>query len=112
MSDNTNKQIAGIIKRLERLEKEILPKGKSLVAPIKSKESDFTGPKGGILFLISKNFFSKKRGARQVLDELEKNDYIGYRIQVVQTALNRLSKPKGPLTALTDNGVKVYAKRK
>ena len=43
-------------------------------------------------------------------EELAKNEYF-YRIQVVQTALNRLSKRNGPLAAFKQDGKKVYVNR-
>jgi len=95
--------------RLEKLE-SLVGAGKRA----KVKESDnknFSGAKGGMLLLISKGFFSKKRNAPEVKAELDKLEYF-YNIQVVQTTLNRLSNKTGPLTAMTDKGKKVYVKRK
>lgn len=104
------RQVQEILKRLDRLEKAVLPP-KAKDAPARPTKEIFSGPKGGILLLASKGFFSKKREARVVLQELEKHDY-HYRIQVVQTALNRLSGTKGVLTAFKEAGHKVYVKRK
>ena len=103
------KTIKNILTRLDRLEKAVFGSGKKKTAT--GKQTEFSGPKGGILLLISKGFFNKRRTASEVRNELEKNDY-DYRIQVVQTALNRLTKNKGPLTTLTVGGKKVYVKRK
>lgn len=104
-------QIKNILLRLGKLEKELLPVKKQTAKAGDKKPEGFTGPKGGILLLISKGHLNKRRTAPDVKKELQKNDY-DYRIQVVQTALNRLSKNKGPLTALTESGKKSYVKRK
>ncbi|MFZ3012039.1 MAG: hypothetical protein WA060_03550 [Minisyncoccia bacterium] len=111
MSDKINKEIINILKRLDRLETFVFPKGKKKVVTPASSSINFTGTKGGVLFLVSKNYFSKKHTAREVLEELAKNDY-HYKISVVQTTLNRLSDKKGFLTALEESGQKVYVKRK
>jgi hypothetical protein len=96
--------------RVEKLEKAVFgSKGKKIIPS--AQQSNFKGTKGGVLLLISKGYLNKRRTAPEVLAELEKNDYY-YRIQVVQTTLNRLSSLKGPLTALAVNGQKVYVKRK
>lgn len=63
------------------------------------------------MLLLNQKFFDKRRTAPEVKTELKKNNY-DYRIQVVQTALNRLSKIKGLLTACREEGKKVYVKRK
>ena len=94
---------------MDRLEKAVFSSGKKKISTV--KQDEFSGPKGGILFLVSKGFLNKRKTAPEVKSELEKNDY-DYRIQVVQTALNRLTKNKGPLTTLSINGKKVYVKRK
>lgn len=104
-----NKTTKSILTRLDRLEKAVFQSGKNKA--VAKKQGNFSGPKGGILLLISKGFLNKRKTAPEVRDELEKNNY-DYRIQVVQTALNRLTKNKGPLTTLTVSGKKVYVKRK
>lgn len=103
--EKINKQI---IKRLERLEKAVFGGGVHIkkVSPKK-----YSGPKGGIQLLIDKSLFPKKLTASEAKKLLEKYDY-HYRRQVVQTALNRLSKPGGPLVSFKEGGKKVYAKRK
>lgn len=106
----SNDDMTNLEARIERLEKAVFgPKAKKVSTP--AQQGDFTGPKGGVLLLISKGYLGKRRTARDVMAELEKNDYY-YRIQVVQTTLNRLSSPKGPLTALKVASQKVYVKRK
>lgn len=96
-----------LFQRLEKLE-SIVKSGKSVET---SKVKEFSGPKGGILFLISKNFFSQKRTAQEVKGEMNKFKYF-YIIQVIQTTLNRLSDKTGPLVSVEENGKKVYVKRK
>lgn len=106
MDEKTTKNT---LARLNRLEKAVFRSDKRKISAVKQEK--FSGPKGGILFLVSKGFLNKRKTASEVKDELEKNDY-NYRIQVVQTALNRLTKNKGPLTTLTVSGKKAYVKRK
>ncbi len=103
------KTIKSILSRLDRLEKATFGSGNKKTTA--KRPDEFKGPKGGILFLISKGFLNKRKAAPEVRNELEKNGY-DYRIQVVQTALNRLSKNKGSLTTLLVAGKKVYVKRK
>lgn len=103
------KILKNILARLERLEKVAFGSGKKNAPG--NKPEKFEGPKGGVLLLISKRVLNKRRTAPEIKIELKKYDY-DYRIQVVQTALNRLSKNKGPLTAFLEDGKKVYVKRK
>lgn len=103
-------EIKNIFKRLEKLEKEVFVTKRQIVK-VKEKTQNFTGAKGGILFLISKDYFSKPHSAPDVKSELAKNDY-HYSIQAVQTTLKRLSKSKGELVALEDGEKKTYVKRK
>ena len=105
--EEINKQI---FERLEKLEKTVFCEGRNVEKGHK-KIRNFSGAKGGIMLLISQNFFNKKRNAPEVKTELIKHNY-HYSIQVVQTALNRFSKPAGPLVAFKEGGKKVYAKRK
>lgn len=103
------KLLKNLLARLERLEKAVFGSRKKNVP--KNKPEKFEGPKGGVLLLISKGILNKRRTAPEIKIELKKHDY-DYRIQVVQTALNRLSKNKGPLTAFLEDGKKIYIKRK
>lgn len=75
------------------------------------KKQSFKGPKGGVLFLISKGFFKTKKDATKTKLELEKHDYY-YKREVVQTALNRLASSKGLLVALKEGDKKTYVERK
>ena len=103
-------QIKDILSRLEKLEKEVFPTTKGS-PKVEKKGQDFSGTKGGVLFLISKGYFNQRRSAPDAKSELAKNDY-HYSIQVVQTTMNRMSKAKGELVAMKDGGKKVYVKRK
>jgi hypothetical protein len=99
-----------IARRLEKLEKAVFGAGsKGKKTP--RAEGNFKGVAGGVRFLQSKSFFAKKRTAADVKAELEQHSY-HYQAAVVQTALNRASAKNGPLTALRENGVKVYVARK
>ncbi len=96
-----------IYSRIEKI--ELLITGNKKIE--KKDLKKFSGPKGGVLLLVSKDFFSKKRTANEVKNELDKLEYF-YVIQVVQTTLNRLSKKDGCLTSTEENGKKIYMKRK
>lgn len=98
-----------IYARLEKIEAVL--GGKKHAKTEENKGGNFSGAKGGILLLISKGFFTKKRNAPEVKAELDKLEYF-YNIQVVQTTLNRLSGKTGPMIAINDAGKKVYVKRK
>ena len=104
-------QIKKILARLEQLEAAVFSRPKKFVKT-KAAKLDFSGTKGGVLFLITKGYFSQRRTAPDVKTELSKNDY-HYSIQVVQTTLNRMATGTGELVALKDGGgKKVYVKRK
>ena len=100
-----------IKERLEKLEFAVFGddhKDKILMPPNKK----YSGAKGGILLLIDKNFFENiRRTASQVRTAMTEQGY-NYSIQVVQTTLNRLSSRNGPLTAMKEGKIKVYARRK
>jgi hypothetical protein len=102
--------IKSILKRIEKLENEIFGDSGANISKIKNKNR-YTGPTGGIRLLIMKSYFKAKRSLGDVRSKLAENDY-HYSIQAVQTGLNRLSKPGGPLVAFKERGKKVYAKRK
>ena len=104
------KAIKQLMTRIEKLEREVFGSGSK--APNKKNiEPKYKGPTGGIQLLISKGFFNRARTAPSVKEEIAKNNYF-YRIQVVQTALNRLSRRNGPLAAFKQDGKKVYVSRK
>ena len=107
---NEKQQIENILKRLEKLEKSVFATKKQTPEP-KEKNQNFSGAKGGVLFLVSKGYFNQRRSAPDAKVELSKNNY-NYSIQVAQTTLNRLSKTKGELVALKEGDKKVYVKRK
>jgi len=104
-----DKEITNILARLTKLEKAVFKTG--VKTETKPKDKNFSGTKGGVLFLISKGYFNQRRLATDAKAELAKNEY-HYSIQVVQTALNRLSKGNGALVAMKEGGKKMYVKRK
>lgn len=104
-----DKIIEKILLRLHRLEKVVFSTGRDRKS--EKPQKDFTGATGGIRLLISKSFFKQGKTAPVVKSELEKRGYF-YRIQVVQTALNRLSERSGPLSAFKKDGKKMYVERK
>lgn len=106
---DATEQIKNIVSRLEKLEDAVFQKKAGQVTDTKTQR--FTGTKGGILLLISKGYINQIRSAPDVKSELGRNGY-HYSIQVVQTALNRLSEKGGPLVAMKDADKKVYVKRK
>ncbi len=98
-----------IYSRIAKLESQ-LQGNKKVKSGVKDEEK-FSGAKGGVLLLVSKAFFSKKRSAPEVKIALDKLEYF-YSIQVVQTTLNRLSGKSGPLIPSEEAGKKMYVKRK
>lgn len=104
-----NKELKGIIKRLERLEKAVL-RAKKKQRQDREPEG-FAGLKGGLHFLIARNFFRSTRTLADTRQELEKQDY-HYSSAAIQTTMNRLSKRTGPLATFREAGKKVYVRRK
>lgn len=94
--------------RVEKLEKAVFGDNKKAV---RTKKQTYDGPKGGILLLVEKGALNSPTAASHIHKLLEENNY-HYRIQVVQTALNRLAVSRGPLTAYKKDGKKVYVIRK
>ena len=109
---NEKEQIKNIFERLDKLEKEVFSSTEKRTSKTKAdKSQNFSGTKGGLLLLVSKNYFNQRRSAPEAKAELGKNNY-HYSIQVVQTALNRLSTGNGELVAMKESGKKTYVKRK
>jgi len=114
-----NMEINNLLKRLDKLEKAVFGKpsqknvkNKSLPGTaIQAPHKKYKGAKGGIIMLIEEGLFKKKRTAKEVRAALEHKEY-NYTIQVVQTALNRVSSKQGPLVAFVEGGGKVYVNRK
>lgn len=104
------KIIKHITSRLDRLEKAVFGAGRDRKTTEPQKKG-FTGATGGIRLLIVRGFFRQAKTAPAVKSDLEKRGYF-YRIQVVQTALNRLSERSGPLSAFKKDGKKMYVERK
>ena len=106
----TTKVDKDILARLEKLEQAVF--GNQAKKPLnRNKTKQLKGPKGGILLLISKGFFTKPIKAVEVRSKLESEGYY-YSIAPVQTALNRLATVSGPLTRHEKDGKKVYVGRK
>lgn len=101
--------IQKVLIRIEKLEKAVFAKEK--LKPSPKARSGFAGPKGGVMALMSRDFFKKKKTAPETKTEMAKHDY-HYTIQSIQTALNRLSTKDGPLVSFTEGGKKVYVQRK
>lgn len=103
-----------IIERLDRLEKHVFGDGgkQKLRGGQRNQKSDFSGPTGGLRFLVSRNFFKTKKSFSDIRAELEKHGYHLYSPQAVDTGLRRLSRLKGPLVALKQGGKKFYGERK
>ena len=104
-----DKNLTGINRRLKRLEDAVF--GASKKSSRKPLQADYSGPTGGVRFLISKGTFKNKLSLGDVRAALEKNDY-HYSAQAVHIALNRLAGKGGPLVVLKENGKKLYVKRK
>lgn len=96
--------------RLTRLEEAVFKKT-TASRGIAKKSDNFSGPSGGLRYLLSRGFFSEKRFLADVRNTLAKNGY-HYSAQAAQTSLNRLSKPGGPLVTIKQDGKKVYVARK
>ena len=106
MDDN---RLRTIEDRLARLEKAVFgtKSGQTRAATPKS----FSGLKGGLLFLVSHDFFKTKKALAAIRNELEKHGY-HYRAGAINTTLSRLSTRKGPLAVFIEQGNKVYVRRK
>jgi hypothetical protein len=110
-----NQAIRILEQRVARLEKAVFGQqgktkghGKSKAT---AKASDYSGPTGGVRFLISKGFFKKKKALPETRSALAERDY-HYSVQAVHEALKRLTAKDGPLVALREGGKKVYVNRK
>ena len=108
------KNIKQILDRLERLEIAVFGKkfgDKNYEKVLKRKSKHFSGITGGIRLLISRGFFKKKRTFREIKEELTQNGYYSS-LQAIQTALNKLSGPKGLLVKIKERDKNYYAERK
>lgn len=111
MDDKVLEQIQQIKKRIDKLESVVFSNRYQEKATILSETKKYAGPKGGILLLRQEGFLKTKRTTDEIRIALEKKEYI-YKREVVQTALNRLSKSTGPLVKMEEEGKKVYVERK
>lgn len=106
---NDSNQIKDILSRIVKLEKAVFATGGKQSSKASVKPDNFTGPKGGILLLLTKGYFSTPRFATDVKEALVKHNY-HYTIQAVQVALLRLCKTE--LVVIKVDGKKAYVKRK
>lgn len=106
----TDKILKNFDMRLTRLEEAVFKKT-SPSSGTSKKADNFSGPSGGLRYLLSRGFFSEKRFLADVRNALAKNGY-HYSVQAAQTSLNRFSKPGGPLVTIKQDGKKVYVVRK
>lgn len=109
-------QIEELIKRIEGLETRvgILEGGKTKkVAKVAQKESgtNYSGPTGGVRYLIDKGFFKDKQELSATRSKLSEEGY-HYSRQAVHEALKTLSRQIGPLVALKEGSRKIYVIRK
>jgi hypothetical protein len=102
----TDNVLSGLLRRVVKLERAVFRNRETLIA-----KQNFSGATGGLRLLVSKGFFDRRRFFTEVEAELRKQGY-HYSKQAIQTPLNRLSAPSGPLVSLKEKGKKVYAKRK
>ncbi len=102
-----------IIKRLDRLEKYVFSSSNEgkLREGKKVHRSNFSGPTGGLRFLVSRRFFKTKKNFSDIRTELEQHGY-HYSPQAVDAGLRRLSKLRGPLVAVRQGRKKMYGERK
>lgn len=75
------------------------------------KNDDYSGPTGGVRYLISGGFFKEKRDLATVRGRLSQEGY-HYSRQAVHEALKTLSKASRPLVALKEGRRKTYVERK
>ena len=111
--ENNTKQsdLESIRERLEKLERIILSRDTTKQVGSTKKDQEFSGIAGGLRLLAAQNFLKRGRSLSEIKEELRKREYHSS-LQAVQTALNRLSKPGGPIIAFKEERKKVYAKRK
>jgi len=106
-----DKMIKQILIRLDRLELAVFGKKSLKTKSLKSKK-EFKGTTGGIRLLISKGSFkNRKKEFTEIKKELRENGYYSS-LQAIQTALNKLSTPKGPLIKFKEGKKNYYAERK
>ncbi len=102
-------QLRALEERVSVLERQT--RGNISRRVVAEKKDKYTGPTGGIKFLVNKRFFKEKRDLGMVRKELQKNNY-HYSRQSVDAALKRLTRQNGPLVVLKEKGRKQYVERK
>lgn len=106
---NIERVVRDLQSRVEKLERAVFVKNRKLLG--NAEQQNFKGATGGLRLLMTKGFFDRKRTFREITGALADHHY-HYSKQAVQTPLNKLSKPGGPLVGFKEKGKKVYAKRK
>lgn len=111
-----SKEIDKILARLADHERRIvLVEGRTLPAiskkPSVSAAMDYSGPTGGVKYLISQGFLKEKRDLAAMRQQLTDEGY-HYSRQAIHEALKTLSKPSGPLVSLKEGARKIYVERK
>ena len=107
------------LSRIRVLEKRVSVIEKSLrsgVSPLQKRSphsaGDFSGPSGGVKFLVSQHYFKKaKRSLSDVVAELDDRGYT-YSVQAYHEALKRASERNGPLVKIKVGNRFVYGERK
>lgn len=104
-------QIANHERRISSLEGDSIAKTIQTRRRLGVKEDNYSGPTGGVRYLISKRFFKEKRDLASVREQLSQEGY-HYSRQAVHEALKTLSRPAGPLVTLKEGRNKTYVERK
>ena len=104
------KAIQKIERRIARLEEAVFGGSRRRSIPA-ARNTNTSGPAGGVRTLVEMGFFKSKRNLGDVRTELGKHDY-HYGTQAIDTALRRLSKKNGPLVIVKQKGTNFYVKRK
>ena len=98
-------------RRISMLEGGSVTKAGQMTGQPKVKTDDYSGPTGGVRYLVSDEFFKEKRDLATVRERLAREKY-HYSRQAVHEALKALSKLSGPLVALKEGRHKTYVERK
>lgn len=108
----TDKKIAELQERIEKLEAVVFAKGAGgSKTTARAKSEDFKGAPGGVRYLCSKGYFKTPRRFGEIMTAVEAEGYL-YTKQAIQNALTRMAKVGGPLVTLRKGGGKVYGERK
>jgi hypothetical protein len=102
-------QIADHERRIALLEGKAPTKASKKTAAFVS--GDYSGPTGGVRYLISRAFLKEKRDLAAMREQLASEGY-HYSRQAIHEALKTLSKASGPLVSLKEGARKIYVERK